>query len=188
MQILIEMNDQVIIIQTIAFQVRKTPEQVRKILDNVNDPDSTDHQKVFKLACELGYFTNRHHIKMLPEVSGAKTTISMLAFILKLSSATVSRALNGSDRVNASTRARVFATAGKLGFERNQDARTLRKNKAGKATIADIADRSNLSVSTVSRCFTDSGEVSARTRHKVLQLASKIGFVPNEQARKLRRE
>lgn len=54
-----------------------------------------------------------------------------------------------------------------------------------KATIVDIAESLGLSKSTVSRALTDSWEVSAETRQKVLEKAKELNYRPNAQARGL---
>lgn len=185
----LDMNNQQIITRTIALQLRKSQDVVKRILENAGETDLPDCQKVLTLAYKLGYFAtdDGQKVKTTQPERGQLMTVSALAFLLRLSSATVSRALNGSARVSELTRARVLAAASELGFELNRDASELRRRGTGNTTIADIADRLNISVSTVSRCFSESGEVSLKTRHKVLSLASEMGFIPNEQASRLRR-
>ena len=57
---------------------------------------------------------------------------------------------------------------------------------AGKrTTIKDIAEALGLSVATVSRALTDSWEVSKKTRAAVLEMAEKLNYHPNSQARGL---
>ncbi len=58
-------------------------------------------------------------------------TILDLAAAAGVSKATVSRVLNGSERVAPETRIRVLAAVGDLGFQINQAARSLRTNRTG---------------------------------------------------------
>lgn len=46
-------------------------------------------------------------------------------------------------------------------------------------TIKDIAEKLNISVSTVSRALKDNHEISAQTRKTVQELAKKLGYKPN---------
>ncbi|MEJ6951065.1 LacI family DNA-binding transcriptional regulator [Natronospora cellulosivora (SeqCode)] len=52
-------------------------------------------------------------------------------------------------------------------------------------TMKDIADKANVSLSTVSLCLNNSGRISIETRKKVLKLAKKLNYVPNLAAREL---
>lgn len=57
--------------------------------------------------------------------------------------------------------------------------------KPGPPTIIDVARESGVSYSTVSRVLNGYEFVKPTTREKVLQAASKLGYVPNQQARSL---
>ena len=46
-------------------------------------------------------------------------------------------------------------------------------------TIKDIAEKLNISVSTVSRALKDNHEISAQTRKTVQELAKQLGYKPN---------
>ncbi len=50
-----------------------------------------------------------------------------------------------------------------------------------------LAKELRLSVSTVSKVFTDSHEISEQTKQKVLALAKKLNYVPNPYASSLRK-
>ncbi|WP_315823264.1 helix-turn-helix domain-containing protein [Paraflavitalea speifideaquila] len=50
-----------------------------------------------------------------------------------------------------------------------------------------LAKELQLSVSTVSKVFTDSHEISEQTKQKVLALARKLNYVPNPYASSLRK-
>ncbi len=52
-------------------------------------------------------------------------------------------------------------------------------------TMNDIAKMANVSIATVSRVFGDSSKVSPKTKEKILALAEKYNFQPNESARTL---
>lgn len=68
-----------------------------------------------------------------------KATIHDIARILNIDSSTVSRALNNSSRVTPKTKEKVLAVAQELGYQRNQLASSLRKNKTN--TIGVIVPR-----------------------------------------------
>lgn len=52
-------------------------------------------------------------------------------------------------------------------------------------TIYDIAKQAGVSPTTVSKVFNDYSDVSAKTRRKVLETASELGYLPNSSARTL---
>jgi LacI family transcriptional regulator len=54
------------------------------------------------------------------------------------------------------------------------------------ATIADVAALAGVSVSTAARVLSGRGYASEETRHRVLQAAEELGYVPNRIARSLR--
>lgn len=54
-------------------------------------------------------------------------------------------------------------------------------------SIRDIARQLNLSITTVSRALDGYPDVSNRTRLRILETASELGYVPNQAARQLRR-
>jgi LacI family transcriptional regulator len=55
-------------------------------------------------------------------------------------------------------------------------------------SIRDIARQLNLSITTVSRALDGYPDVSNRTRLRILETASELGYVPNQAARQLRRK
>lgn len=55
-------------------------------------------------------------------------------------------------------------------------------------TIRDIAKKLGLSIGAVSRALDGYPDISAETRHKVVQTAAEMGYVPNQAARQLRRK
>jgi LacI family transcriptional regulator len=61
-------------------------------------------------------------------------------------------------------------------------------NKPKEITIYDIADKLNISVSTVSRGLKNSKSVSKDTRKKIFDLAEKMGYRSNHFARNLRQQ
>ncbi len=58
--------------------------------------------------------------------------------------------------------------------------------KKGKATIHDIAEKLNITASTVSRALRDHPRISAETKKAVLRLAQKLNYQPNHIAAALR--
>lgn len=59
-------------------------------------------------------------------------------------------------------------------------------NQKNTLNLIDIAQRAGVSRSTVSRVINDDPHVSDKTRQKVLQVISEVGYVPNAAARMLR--
>jgi LacI family transcriptional regulator len=57
-----------------------------------------------------------------------------------------------------------------------------------KVNIKELADKLQLSVSTISKALRDSYEISEETKKKVLDLATRLNYVPNPYASSLRRK
>lgn len=55
-------------------------------------------------------------------------------------------------------------------------------------TIRDVAQRLNLSISTVSRALDDYPDIAVKTRRLVKETAREMGYTPNRAARQLRRQ
>jgi len=55
------------------------------------------------------------------------------------------------------------------------------------ATIRDVARRAGVTDTTVSLAFQPNSRISDQTRRSVLAMARKLGYVPNSNARQLRR-
>jgi LacI family transcriptional regulator len=55
-------------------------------------------------------------------------------------------------------------------------------------TIRDVAERLNLSITTVSRALDGYADVAAHTRERVIRTADEMGYVPSRAARQLRRQ
>jgi len=53
------------------------------------------------------------------------------------------------------------------------------------ATLADVADRANVSTATVSRCLNLPDQVTGKTRERVLKAVAELGYAPNFGARAL---
>lgn len=53
-------------------------------------------------------------------------------------------------------------------------------------TVGDVAEAAKVSATTVSLCFQENSRISAKTRQRVLSVAEKLGYVPNQFARRLR--
>ena len=59
-------------------------------------------------------------------------------------------------------------------------------DRSGRATIYDVAERSGVSIKTVSRVITGAGAVSAATRDRVLAAVAALNYVPSAAARNLK--
>lgn len=59
-------------------------------------------------------------------------------------------------------------------------------NKSKKVTIHDIAKKLNITASTVSRSLNDNPRISAKTKKKVIKMASQLNYKPNSIASALR--
>jgi LacI family transcriptional regulator len=199
------MGYKIVTIKDIAEQLQLTQATVSKALRNDDHVKKLTREKVIKIAEELGYNNNwrvnaaqRKRKALLgaklPKLGSGEATIYDIAHKLRLSTATVSRALNGSDKVTEKTLKKVRDTASALGYIVNTGARDLRAKStspnqlhgAQQVTIYTIAEKLGISPSTVSRAFVKDSGVSAKTRASVLQTAKETGFVPDEEARKLR--
>ena len=137
---------------------------------------------------------NRNVFGKQPRNLNKKVTLNDIARKLKLSSSTVSRALNGASCVQFKTKESIIKVAYELGFVINNDARELRicgiknhVNGTKKVTIYDIAKFLQLSASTVSRCYSNSPGVSQITRDKVFATGCEMGYAIQEHAQRLRK-
>lgn len=117
----------------------------------------------------------------------SQVTLKTIAKELNLSTSTVSRALADQWDVNSQTRDIVQALAVKLNYKPNIMAVKLRqchKNSSeeryqSKITIKELANRLNLSPSTVSRALANKQDISLATRKVVQALARKLHYRPN---------
>ncbi|MFW6256630.1 MAG: LacI family DNA-binding transcriptional regulator [Bacillota bacterium] len=57
-----------------------------------------------------------------------------------------------------------------------------------KITIEDVAQKANVSISTVSQVFNDKGRISEKTKNKVLKVAEKMGYEPRQYNKKISME
>ncbi|MDU2202836.1 MAG: LacI family DNA-binding transcriptional regulator, partial [Anaerococcus hydrogenalis] len=55
-----------------------------------------------------------------------------------------------------------------------------------RVTIKEIASLCGVSVSTVSRAINNGGEISEKTRKKIIKTINEVGYVPNQNARNLK--
>jgi DNA-binding LacI/PurR family transcriptional regulator len=62
-----------------------------------------------------------------------------------------------------------------------------RNERAGRATIRDVAERAGVSISTVSHAFSGGRPISEKTRLRVRQAAHELSYRPDPTARSLRR-
>jgi LacI family transcriptional regulator len=63
--------------------------------------------------------------------------------------------------------------------------RKILRKSHGVATAQDVADKAGVSLTTVSRCFSDAAPVSQKTLERVLSVAAQLGYSPNIAARLL---
>ena len=57
-----------------------------------------------------------------------------------------------------------------------------------KITIRELAKELGIAVSTVSKALRDSHEISSETKAKVLEVATRLNYIPNLYASSLRRQ
>ncbi|MGZ3754126.1 MAG: LacI family DNA-binding transcriptional regulator [Mucilaginibacter sp.] len=156
---------------------------------------TSTRKKVREMANLLGYhFTQKirrekitgvdpFYRKNLPQL---ETTIYDIAQLLNISPATVSRALNDSSQVKKETKLRVQAMASELNYNLNETAKALNKTKENGITIGDLAQKLNLSASTVSRGLNEKHCVSSQTKQLVKNEAAKVGFTATTAAANLK--
>ena len=97
-----------------------------------------------------------------------------------VSVSTVNRVLTGSPLAGARSRARVEAAIEELGYVGQAE-------RSGNTTITDVAERAGVSITTVSRVMSDTGQVQQSTKEKVLSAIAELDFVANGHARALNR-
>lgn len=177
---------------------------VSKALNDVPGVNRVTRKKIKEIAASLNYeftpYIERQQQRKRSAVDryetnreGKKVTIYDIANLLNISPATVSRALNGSKRVNKNTFRKVMKVAREAGYDFDTEASAIAKNnksniaaEQGKITIYDLAQKLQISASTVSRALANSNLVSDKTRQKVKDAAQQMGFVMNNAASNLR--
>lgn len=95
-----------------------------------------------------------------------------------VSVSTVNRVLADSTSAGAGSRRRVRDAIAELGYVEPAA-------RPAHATIADVAARAGVSITTVSRVLTESGQVNDRTQRKVLAAMADLDYVANGHARAL---
>ncbi|AGB41744.1 transcriptional regulator [Halobacteroides halobius DSM 5150] len=110
-------------------------------------------------------------------------TIKDIAEEADVSTATVSRVLNDSNKVNPKTKEKVLAVIDKLNYYKQNE--TANKKKT---TIKDVAQLAGVSKATVSRVINNNDVVIPETKQKVKQAIKKLNYSPNMNARYLRRD
>ena len=110
-------------------------------------------------------------------------TIGDVAEQAGVSTATVSRVLNESDKVTSQTKEKVKQAIKNLNYELEK----AEFNQKNKVTIKDVAAEAGVSEATVSRVINKSARVSQNTKEKVNQAINKLDYSPNANARHLRR-
>jgi DNA-binding LacI/PurR family transcriptional regulator len=188
-------------IKDIARSVQLPAATVKYALNDLPGLKKEVKRQILSAAKKLGYSeqktlkTKYRLSSHEPGSSSVSKEIVMadIAEYLQVSVSTVSRALNGSAYVGKETQELVRKTARDLGYVLNADARELRvkglsavANSQKMVTMCDVADNLNLSVATVSRCFSTSGDVSPETRNVVLETAREMGYTLTDYASRLR--
>lgn len=97
-----------------------------------------------------------------------------------VSVSTVNRVLAGSPLAGTASRRKVELAIAELGFVPKQA-------RPSNPTISDVAALAGVSVTTVSRVMSDSGQVHRETRERVLAAVRELDFVANGHARALNR-
>src|SRR5690554_5006758 len=64
----------------------------------------------------------------------------------------------------------------------------IKKESKREVTIMDVAEKSGVSIATVSRVLNRTGRYSDETSRKVLAVAREIGYTPNYMAKSLKRK
>jgi DNA-binding LacI/PurR family transcriptional regulator len=124
-----------------------------------------------------------------------RVTIYDIAKEVNKSPSTVSRALNGYTPLKLETVMKISAVADKMGYVANSYAKNLRidanKPTAGKdhgrsVTIYDIAKELRVSPTTVSRALNNSCLVNPDKKARIIEKATEMGFMMDDNARQLR--
>lgn len=97
-----------------------------------------------------------------------------------VSVSTVNRVLADSPLAGAASREKVRTAIAELGY-------VAPEARPSNPTIADVAARADVSITTVSRVMSDTGQVQRATREKVLAAIAELDFVANGHARALNR-
>ncbi|WP_448702389.1 LacI family DNA-binding transcriptional regulator [Mucilaginibacter sp. AW1-3] len=116
-----------------------------------------------------------------------KITLTQLAAYLRISPATVSRALNGDTAIKAETRAHVNAAAAYKGYVKKKSfpQNEQQTHVNGQVTMRDIASKLGMSPATVCRAFKRAPTVSEKTIDRVLAAAEELGYARNYNASNL---
>ncbi|MBM7556290.1 LacI family DNA-binding transcriptional regulator [Halanaerobacter jeridensis] len=111
------------------------------------------------------------------------TTIADVAERAGVSTATVSRVLNNSEKVTPQTKEKVDLAIEELGYNLKQ----VKQSEKNEITIRDVATEAGVSEATVSRVINNSARVTYQTKEKVTQAIDELNYSPNANARHLRR-
>ncbi|GAB6100329.1 LacI family DNA-binding transcriptional regulator [Halanaerocella petrolearia] len=111
------------------------------------------------------------------------TTIKEVAQEAGVSTATVSRVLNGSNKVRQETKEKVNKAVEKLDYGNDE-----LKSKNKETTIKDVAKLARVSEATVSRVLNNNDVVIPRTRKRVKKAIEELNYSPNMNARYLRQD
>ena len=199
-----EAPEQKITLNDIARLAGVAQGTVSKALNDVPGVNRATRKKIKEIARSLNYqftpYLERQQHRKRSAIDryetnreGKKITIYDIANMLNISPATVSRALNGSKRVNKNTSRKIMKLVREAGYNFDAEASAIaKKNKCciagepGSITIYDLAQRLQISASTVSRALANSNLVSEKTKQKVREAAQQAGFVINDAASNLR--
>ncbi|MFO7819425.1 MAG: LacI family DNA-binding transcriptional regulator [Halanaerobacter sp.] len=110
-------------------------------------------------------------------------TITDVANEAGVSTATVSRVLNESDKVSDETARKVNTAVERLDYNFEK----VPNSKESAATIKDVAAEAGVSKATVSRVINRTAYVSYETKGRVREAIEKLDYSPNANARHLRR-
>ena len=136
--------------------------------------DTLGYHSKIKCAQDQAIETDLWYAKDLPQ---SEITIYDIAHLLNISPATVSRALNNRAQVKKETKLRVQAVAAALKYNRSETAKALKETKKETITIQGLAQKLNLSATTVSRCLNERSGVSSQTSELVKMTAKQAGFI-----------
>lgn len=113
-------------------------------------------------------------------------TVKDVAKKAGVSTATVSRVLNNSDRLKDETRKKVLEVIDELNYQKNSSNSKKVNINNNQVTLNDVAKLAGVSKSTASRVLNNNQIVSPETKRKVKKAMEALNYSPNMNARNLK--